>query len=94
MRKMASKPGPSGMSRNEAYSLPQKWGGRDCLIKVDVEVVQAMKAEIGGEALLAFTDAEFSIWAQTVYDSLHIVKLSFQNVWDVFSSMHSLMYPL
>ena len=38
-----SKPGPSSMSCNEAYSLPHKWGGRQCLLNVDIGVISEIK---------------------------------------------------
>jgi hypothetical protein len=91
-RKMSNKPGPSGMSRNEAYAVPQLWGGRNCLIPVDVSLVKEMKEQLGGPAILEFTSADFARRAELVYDSLRIVKLSFQNVWDVFGAMHANLY--
>lgn len=39
MRTDNDKIGPSGMSRNEAFSLPEQWGGCDCLLLVDVNVI-------------------------------------------------------
>ncbi|TDL13749.1 hypothetical protein BD410DRAFT_817268 [Rickenella mellea] len=87
-----TKPGPSGMSRNEAFSLPENWGGRDCLLPVDTEVIRAIKEHMGGDALLEFTSAEFSARAQEVYDSLKIVNLSLENVWGVFTAMYPLLY--
>lgn len=93
MRKDKNKPGPSGMSRNQAFVLPEKWGGRNCLIPVDVEVIREIKAAMGGDALLAFVSDEFDARAQEVYDSLLIVELTFQNVWAVFSAMLPLVFP-
>ena len=48
MRKDNEKEGPSGMSQNEAFSLPENWGGRDCLLKVDVAVIRELKEAMGG----------------------------------------------
>lgn len=93
MRKDNNKPGPSGMSRNTAYALPEKWGGRACLMPVDVDVIRGIKESMGGDALLAFTSAVFDQRAQIVYDSLAVVDLNFDNVWDVFTAMYPLVFP-
>jgi hypothetical protein len=93
MRKDKEKPGPSGMSRNEAFSLPEKWGGRNCLLPVDVSVIREIKSAMGGDALLEFVSPEFSECAQIAYDSLNISELTFQNVWTIFTAMYPLVYP-
>lgn len=60
MRKDKQKPGPSGMSRNEAFSIPENWGGRNCLLPVDIDVIREIKAAMGGDALLDFVAPEFA----------------------------------
>jgi len=92
MKKMNNKPGPSGMSCNEAYSIPEKWGGRNCLTPVDLSLIREMKEQLGGPAILEFTSADFSKRAQTVYDALRISNLSFENVWDIFDAMYTQLY--
>ena len=95
MRKDKNKSGPSGMSRNDAFSLPEEWGGRDCLLKLepeDLSVVSELKAELGGDALIAFSTPEFATHAQLVYDSLMITQLTFENVWVVFVTMLPLVF--
>lgn len=87
MRKQKEKPGPSGMSRNEAFSMPEKWGGRNCLLPVDVEVVRQIKEEMGGDSLLAFVTDDYSQQAQAAYDTLGVEKLTLENVWDVFQAL-------
>jgi hypothetical protein len=93
MRKDKSKPGPSGMSRDHAYLFPESWGGRDCLLPVDVQVIREMKEALGGDSLLEFVSAEFANRAQVAYDTLNISKLTFQNVWAVFTQMLPLIGP-
>ena len=93
MRKDKDKIGPSGMSRNEAFSLPEEWSGRNCLLPVDVNVIREIKAEMGGDALLEFISAEFSARAQAVYDPLGITKLMIENIWHVFRAMYPLVFP-
>ncbi|KAJ7145031.1 hypothetical protein C8R46DRAFT_918900 [Mycena filopes] len=92
MRKQADKPGPSGMSRNTAYSLPEKWGGRDCLLDVDMGVIRQMKEDLGGDELIAFSTSEFEVRARPAYDSLGIGSLSLENIWDVFCAMLPLVF--
>ncbi|KIK76851.1 hypothetical protein PAXRUDRAFT_168580, partial [Paxillus rubicundulus Ve08.2h10] len=93
MRKDKDKIGPSGMSRNEAFSLPEKWGGHNCLLSVDVNVVREIKVKMGGNALLEFTSVEFSAHAQAAYDTLGITELTVENVWHVFHAMCPLVFP-
>lgn len=40
-RKDNNKAGPSGMSRNTAFSMPEEWGGKNCLLPVDVAVIHS-----------------------------------------------------
>lgn len=91
VRKIKEKPGPSGMSRDYAFSVPESWGGRNCLLQVDVAVVRQMKEALGGEALLEFVSPEFAARACSVYESLKISELRFENAWDVFAAMRPLM---
>jgi hypothetical protein len=92
MRKDKNKPGPSGMSRNDAFSLPSSWGGRNCLLPVDIDVIREIKVAMGGDAILEFVSVEFSQQAQVAFDSLGISELTFQNVWTIFEAMLPLLY--
>lgn len=93
MRKDKLKPGPSGMSRNQAFSLPGEWGGKDCLLKIDdLSVIKKLKEELGGEQLLSFSTPEFSVHAQKAFDSLDITDLTFENAWPVFTAMLPLVF--
>lgn len=93
MRKNTSKAGPSGISRNTAYSLPGEWGGRECLLKVDVSIVRKIMEELGGDELLEFTPPEFRERAEAVFRDLGISKLTMENAWDVFTDMLPLLFP-
>jgi hypothetical protein len=93
MHKVAGKPGPSGMLRNEAFSLPESWGGRNCPLLVNVEVIHEFKEAMGGDGLLEFTSADFSEEAQAVYDTLNVFELSLENVWFIFQAMYLLLFP-
>ena len=92
MRKDNEKEGPSGMSRNEAFSLPENWGGRDCLLKVDVAVIRELKEAMGGDEMLEFVSAEFSQRVQAAYDTLGVVDLDLENVWHVFCDLYPLVF--
>ena len=91
MRKDKAKAGPSGMSRNEAFSMPENWGGRNCLLPVDVNMIREIKEAMGGDALLEFTTPEFSARAQAAYDTLAISELTLANVWYIFEALRPLV---
>jgi hypothetical protein len=91
MCKDKAKPGPSGMSRNEAFSMPQNWGGCNCLLPVNVNVICEIKAAMGGDALLEFTTPEFSTHAQDAYDTLCVSELTIANVWFIFQALYPLV---
>jgi len=94
MRKDKDKPGPSGKSRNEAYSLYESWGGRDCLLPIaDMELICKLKEALGGAELLEFSDPDLSARAQDAFDSLGAVTLVFENVWVVFRRILPLVFP-
>ena len=62
----------------------EKWGGWNCLLPIDVEVVWQIKVEMGGDSLLEFVTEEYSQQAQAAYDMLCVQMLTLENVWDVF----------
>ena len=95
MCKDKDKPGPSGMSCNHAFALPEEWGGRDCLLKIeDLSANAELKENLSGEALLAFLTMEFTVCAQNAYNSLGITNLTFENVWNVFTAMLPLAFTI
>lgn len=48
------------MSHNEVFAMLEKWGGHNCLLPVDVEVIHQIKEEMGGDSLLEFVTDEYS----------------------------------
>ena len=78
---------PSGVSPNVAFALYQEYDAENCLQHVDVEVVQKMMDDIGGEELICFVSVEYAARAQAIFDSLNVPKLAFENVWEVYSAM-------
>ncbi|KAJ7208423.1 hypothetical protein B0H12DRAFT_1205974 [Mycena haematopus] len=96
IRKQKNKPGPSGikaMSRNEAFTTFESWGGVDCLLPVDRDVIRQMKEDLGGEELIAFTTPQFSERAEEAFQTLGVNELTQQNAWDVFQTMLPLVFP-
>lgn len=87
------KHGPSGMSCNISFSLPQKWGGKNYLLPVDLNVIQELKEAMDRDSILNFVSMEFSEICQRAYDSLHVKALTFENVWYVFWDMFSIVFP-
>jgi hypothetical protein len=92
MCKDNNKVGPSGMSQNEAFSLPESWGGCNCLLEVDMAVVRELKEAMGGDKILEFVSIEFSERVQAAYDTLEIVDLNLKNVWYVFRELYPLVF--
>jgi hypothetical protein len=84
------------MSRNEVYSLPHKWGGQQCLLDVDLDVVCEIKEFISnGEYMFRFPliTVEFERQAEEVYQTLQIQDSTLSNIWNVFSMMLPLLFP-
>ena len=94
-RKDSKKAGPSGMSRNVAFALPERWGGKNCLLPIDdMSIIREIKAEMGGDDILRFplVTPEFEASAQKACDGLAIQELNFDNVWVVFQQLLPLLY--
>ncbi|KIM83989.1 hypothetical protein PILCRDRAFT_68594, partial [Piloderma croceum F 1598] len=81
------KPGPLGMSCNEAFSIPEQWGGCNYLLLIDVNVVHEIKDAMGRDSLLEFTTPEFSAQCEAACNLLGISKLTAENVWHVFQAL-------
>jgi hypothetical protein len=85
-RKDRGKQLPSGVSPNVAMAMPSKYGGENMLQPVDMDVIDKLIEEIG-EEVLQFVTPGYAERAEEVYDTLHLGKLSFDNVWLVFTAM-------
>ena len=77
---------PSGVSPDVAISLCTEYGGENCLQPIDVDVVQQLMDGVGNDAI-QFVPVEYANRAQEVFASLGVARLSFQNIWQVFSRM-------
>jgi len=60
---------------------------------VDVEMIREMKQAMNCGDLLKFVPDDFSARAEAAYNTMSILHLDFQNVWDVYVELHSLVYP-
>jgi hypothetical protein len=90
VRKQKDKILPSGVTPNLAYLFPEKFGGRDCLQNVDVQIVEEMLEDMRAEKE-ALSDwgvpVEFSTRAQAVYKSLNSPEITLDNIWIIFAAM-------
>jgi hypothetical protein len=92
IRKQAGKVGPHSMSRAFAYQFPEKWGGTDFLLPVDLELVRELKDIVSeGEDLLAFTSAEFSAQAEIIFANSGVTSITTSNAWAVYTWMRNQM---
>lgn len=83
------------MSRGEAFTLPHLWDGINCLLPLrpdQLDIVEEIMQAMGGSELLEFNSRAFRTQAEHVYNTLHISKLTYLNVWHVFGEMIALMY--
>lgn len=71
-------------------SMPWKYNAENFLQSVDVSVVDQLMDAIGSETL-QFVTPEYAEHAQSVYETLGVRNLMFQNIWQVFSAMLPLM---
>ena len=85
--------GPNGLSRNDAFDNPEKWGGRNCLLPVDPSVVKATRDEIGDATILDFVSREFSKRAEAAFSKLGIQEATEANGWFVFKALFKELYP-
>lgn len=64
---------PSGVAPNVCYALPQKYGGKNCLQAVNVQMIRGLMEDTGGEELIQFMSLEYVVHA--LYD--HTAKKYF-----------------
>lgn len=67
--------------------MPHRYGLKDDLLAIDVDVVRDIKKEMGGDKLLQFVPVELSERFEVAYSSLCIEKLTMENVWVVFQRL-------
>ncbi|KZP07458.1 hypothetical protein FIBSPDRAFT_762875 [Athelia psychrophila] len=93
VRKDKDKKLPSGTSPWSAYTLHESYGGQNCLQPVDREFVKSVMEDLDGEDLIRFVSVEYAARAADVMEIVGLGKLTFHNVWLVFSAMMPIPYP-
>jgi len=88
----AGKKLPSGVSPNVAIALVDEYGGKDCLLPVDLAVIRRLKESIGGEDLIRFVTADYARRAETAFATLGINAIVSDNIWHIFTKMLPLLY--
>jgi hypothetical protein len=83
---------PSGVSPHIAYTLPERYGGEDCLQPVDLKLIrEMMDSDEMREARALATDwgvtPEFARRAEAALKTLRIEEVTLQNVWITFSAL-------
>jgi hypothetical protein len=89
-RKDSAKVGPSGCSRNDAFTLHEEYGLRNCLLPLDdrqLDIVREIKQEMESLRPLAFVSDDFDKRAQSAYLKLGVTELTFDNAWHVFLAL-------
>lgn len=89
-RKDSTKVGPSGCSRNDAFTLHDDYGLRNCLLPLDerqLDIVREIKQKMEGLRPLAFVSDDFDERAQAAYLKLGVTELTFDNAWHVFLAL-------
>lgn len=81
------------MSRNDAFTLFESWGGRNCLLLIDCALIKGMKEALGGKSILDFVSADYAQQVEAVYNDLGIVRLDMENVWTVFQDLLHELHP-
>ena len=71
-----------------AYALPERYGGeRGGLQPVDITLIEHLMEDLGGKDLVRFVSREYEAHADSVFATLGVGKLSFDNIWTVFERM-------
>ena len=84
------KAGPSGVSRNNVFSMLEKYGLTDKLLRLNedqLRIVAEIKTAMGGDDLIAFVTRDFSTRADAIFATLGVEKLTMENAWAVFECM-------
>ena len=67
---------PFSVSPNVCFSLCTKYGGKNCLQEVDIDMVHGLMEDLWGEELIEFVTLAYAHSAEKVYSTLHVTKLT------------------
>lgn len=89
IRSQPDKPNISGTTPRQAFTVPLSFGGQDCRIIVDRQVIDDLRAEIpvSREDSMHWVDDQFSDRVQVAYETIGSPKLCLQSGWAIFSQL-------
>ena len=92
VRKQKSKALPSVVSPNIAHTFAERFGGVDCLQRVDVDLIREMleSDELQEERRLVSdwgVPDQFARKAEQAMTTLRIKQVTLQNIWITFSAL-------
>ncbi|THH19591.1 hypothetical protein EW146_g1615 [Bondarzewia mesenterica] len=96
IRSQKDKSMPSGHVPAHAFSVPEQYGGVDCIIPVSPAIIEELRQmvtdDVGPrEEHLGWVTKEFSVLASRVYHEVGSPKLTLETSWDVFQRMSDVL---
>lgn len=97
IRKQKEKRLPSGVSPIYAYTCPNRFGGRECLQPVCMQVIEGLMKDLEPE-MKAYSDwgvpREFADVAEQLLVAIGVPKVEMSNAWLVFTSLSIRLKPV
>ncbi|KAJ7172053.1 hypothetical protein C8R46DRAFT_1073669 [Mycena filopes] len=94
VRFQADKLLPSGGTPHEFYTKPEKYGGEQCLIPVDGDVIQELLDGCEeGYARMRYVEEEFDVIAEEAYTAMGRPAITLHNAWAVFRVLIGQLQP-
>lgn len=85
MRKQKDKQLPSGGSPDDFYNYPERHGGEECGIDVDMDVItQLLDDSEEGKKHMCFVDEEFEPLVEEAYEAIGSPAITLHSAWTVF----------
>lgn len=89
-RKQKEKVLPSGVTSDYAYTFPEHFGARNCLIPVDRHIIKEMMDDLEEEKKAMSdwgVDPEVAELAGIALARLGVEEVTMENVWIIFTSL-------
>jgi hypothetical protein len=87
VRYQPHKVGPSGVSANIVFQHPERFGGRNYLIKGDMGIVSLLLQNHPGEVASRFYSPLVHEIAAGIYSDVGSPQITLQTAWHIFASM-------
>ncbi|KAJ3791499.1 hypothetical protein GGU11DRAFT_751664 [Lentinula aff. detonsa] len=88
VRKQNEKLLPSGGSADDFYSYPEKYGGEQCSIEVDMRVIdQLLDEAVEGKQHMCYVDEDFEQLAIAAHVAIGFPAITLHSAWSVFRHM-------